>query len=134
MLRRDFLKAVGAGAAVGGVVVAPRIDAAPPVMPPSGRRLFVSLHHSHPGENQARGEVRYKGYRRMPVTFDEHGQSGDVHFPECTGGRAVVRYYALGVSEQGSGRILACEPIEYPLAVSSGITAAFLDGLQLEAT
>jgi hypothetical protein len=127
--RREFLKTVGVAAAVGTVPLCfEDVKAKPVPVVPSTSRFYVSLHHNQPGDNQACNEVRFSGYRRVPIEFALDGTSSLVEFPQCSGGKDVVRWFAIGTRESGRGPALVEGAVDASCEIYEGITISFARG------
>ena len=101
--------------------------------------LYISLHTADPGETgtQETSEATYTDYARVAVTRDSSGftvsgdtvtNAGTVTFPACTGGSNTVTHVGIGLSSTGAGTLLYKGELDSPIAVSNGITVAFLIG------
>lgn len=99
-------------------------------------QLYISLHTADPGEtgNQTTAECDYVGYARVPVarsgsgwiiTGDTAKNTGIVSFPTCTGGNSNITHIGIGLDSTGAGTLLFTGPLDFPLAISNGITPEF---------
>ena len=106
--------------------------------------LYVSLHTADPGEagTQATNECTYTSYARVSVartasgwtvSASEASNTGEVVFPQCTGGSNTATHCGVGTDASGAGKLLASGALTASLAISNGITPKFNTG-QLDVT
>lgn len=99
-------------------------------------QLYISLHTADPTETgtQLTSECNYTGYARVPVarngagftvTGDLAKNAGIVTFPTCTGGNNVITHAGIGLDQTGAGTLLFTGALDFPLAISNGITPEF---------
>jgi hypothetical protein len=79
--------------------------------------LYWSLHSAWPGEagDQTTSEIAYTGYARVAgarsaggftVTGNAVNPAANVDFPQCTGGSAAARFFGIGASSSGVGKLM----------------------------
>jgi len=98
--------------------------------------LYVALHTADPGEagDQTTSEATYTGYARVAVTRNSSGwtvagntasNTGEITFPECTGGTNTITHVSVGLAASGPSQILYKGALTASLAISNLITPRF---------
>jgi hypothetical protein len=106
------------------------------VLPWSNSNLYVALHTADPGEagDQTTNEATFTSYARVAVSRDgagwtvagnQSGNTGEITFPECTGGANTITHVSIGLAASGPSQILYSGALTASLSVSNLNTVRF---------
>ncbi len=106
-------------------------------LPLSG--FYLSLHTSDPGAsgNQTTNECDYGGYARVSMSRNSGSwlvvgnrveNNITVVYPTCTGGTNTARYFAIGTSVNGLGKIIYSGALTSTLTIRLNVQPRFSKG------
>jgi hypothetical protein len=108
-------------------------------LPWSNTNFYIAMHTADPGEagDQTTSECDFTGYARVAVSRDGAGwtvadnqasNTGEITFPECTGGANTITHVSVGLLSSGGSQVLYKGALTASIAVSNLITPRFPAG------